>query len=359
MDRLATAIVDLARRMESDISDRALVPGDAYLSAAEAAAAFRTSTTRANRALQLLEKRRVLIRRQRTGAIIAPPDASPRTVAIRRVNFVVAQNYMTTEGLGADGVIAGIQSALPGTDFQFRFIPEANDNSSVDSMVDEALRSSETEGFVLVRASRAIQKTVAASRLPMVVYGTPYPSQETVYCVDRGQASMGAMLTRYLLGQGAKRILAIMRPLSLHGDNLLLDGVRAELQSAGCGIDAFEMRALPPDEDVLQATIRQTIQSGQGPIGVLCRSEPLASATQLALDEVLSKPQQGNRYLAGICAADIYGNRQVAGRFPTAKPTISPEQIGEQIGQMLQQQAEGVGPSPSTFIIPTELYVPE
>lgn len=358
MDRFATAIVDLAQRMEADISDRALLPGDSYLSAAEAATNFRTSTTRANRALQLLEKKRVLIRRQRTGAIIAPPDAHPRTATIRRVNFVVAQNYMTTEGLGADGVIAGMQAALPGTDFQFRFISEANDNSSVGNLVDEAMRSADTEGFVLVRASRAVQKTVLASRLPMVIYGTPYPTRQTVYYVDREQTKIGAMLTNYLLGQGAQRILAIMRPISLHGDNLLLDGVRTQLQSAGCGLDALELRALPPDEDVLQETIRQAVESTSKPMGILCRSEPLALATHAAIDEVLPQRQQRKQLITGICAVDIYGNHPSAIRFPTARLTLSPEQVGEQIGRMLQQQAEGGTLSPTAFSIPTELYVP-
>ena len=72
MDRFASAIVDLARRMEVDIGDRHFCRATPLSAQAEAASAFRTSTTRTNRALQLLEKKHILIRRQRTGAIIAP-----------------------------------------------------------------------------------------------------------------------------------------------------------------------------------------------------------------------------------------------------------------------------------------------
>lgn len=353
-----TGIIELADRMVADIQERGLTPGDAYLSAAQAAKVLRTSTTRANRALQLLEHRRVLIRRQRTGAVIAEPSAETKKSAIRRVNFVVARNYLTTEGLGADGIVAGLQKALPTADFQFRFIPEYEEVSSVDSLLGEALRSESPEGFVLVRASLAIQKSVLSTGVPSVIYGTPYPMNRQANSIDRDHRHMGWILTDYLLSQGARSILVILRPTSLHGDNLLLDGVQGRLLEIASSCKLI-VRSLPADEGVLQQSLVELTKSHQTPIGVICRSEPLALACKVAAGQMEKNLRKKNPAVAGICLVDLYHGNQHSREFPHIRLTTTTEQIGEQIGRMLQRQADGVANTPEHFLIETELGLPE
>ena len=118
------------------------------------------------------------------------------------MNFVVAQNYMTTEGLGADGVVAGMQMVLPGAVFQFRFIPEASDELNVDAMVDEALGSRQIEGFVLVRAP-PFEKTVLAIDCRPSFTGLRIRRNKSLIVLIAGTRHGGAACTDYLLSRGA------------------------------------------------------------------------------------------------------------------------------------------------------------
>src|SRR5688572_33109266 len=60
-------IVELADLIAADIRRRKLNPGDSYQSTLETAEMLGVSTTAANRAMQVLVKRRVLDRRQKKG----------------------------------------------------------------------------------------------------------------------------------------------------------------------------------------------------------------------------------------------------------------------------------------------------
>lgn len=357
MTRDATVIVELADRMLADIGDRGLAPGDSYLSAAEAAKKLRTSTTKANRALQLLERRRVLIRRQRKGSVIAEPVNGSSLPGIRRVNLVVAQNYLKTERLLADGVVVGIQSALPEADLQFRFISETEDPEAVERILAESLRSNQHEGFVLVRAPHPVQKAIIGSGLPTVIYGTAYPMLRTACSLDRDHREVGQMLTNYLLKKGARRILVLQRPLILFGDNLLLDGVRAALrEEKSPGVELI-FRAIPPDHEVVREVIAQVADESKLPLGILCRSEPLADAAGAATQERLKRKRSPK--IAAICVADVYPRGGEGPRWPCARILLSPEQVGERIGQLLESQIEGGTQEPSHEMLATTLQVPE
>jgi DNA-binding LacI/PurR family transcriptional regulator len=339
MERDASAVVELADRMLADIRERRLTAGDAYLSAADAAKKLRTSTTKANRALQLLERRRVLTRSQRKGSYIAPLTNSVEQTGIRRVNLVVAQNYLKMERLLADGVVVGIQTALPEADLQFRFISEAEDPEAVERILAESLRSTEQEGFVLVRAPHPVQKAILDSGLPTVIYGTPYPMLRTAIAIDRDHAEIGQMLTSYLLNEGARRILVLLRPLLLFGDNLLLDGVRRALREQKLDDTELIVRCLPPDREVVAEVIAQLARENDAPLGVLARSEPLADAVGTLFKERSKRRRAGK--IAAVCVADVYPRGGEGPRWPCARILLSPEQVGERIGQLLKAQIGG------------------
>src|SRR3954451_11682207 len=137
--------IDLADRIAEDIRRRELRPGDAYLSTAEEARGMQVNGTKANRALQLLARRRVLDRRQRKGTFIAQPPSDPPGPALDVVHLLVQQDYLRTEGLLADGVVLGIQGVLPSATLQFNFLPGGNEADYADRMIAEALRSPRPE----------------------------------------------------------------------------------------------------------------------------------------------------------------------------------------------------------------------
>jgi DNA-binding LacI/PurR family transcriptional regulator len=343
MERDASAIVELADRMLADIRERRLTAGDAYLSAAVAAKKLRTSTTKANRALQLLERRRILTRSQRKGSYIAPLANGAQKTGIRRVNLVVAQNYLKTERLLADGVVVGIQAALPEADLQFRFISDAEAPEAVERILAESLRSTEQEGFVLVRAPHPVQKAILDSGLPAVIYGTPYPMLRTAIAIDRDHAEIGQMLTNFLIKEGARRILVLLRPLLLFGDNLLLDGVQRALSQQKVGVSDLIVRSLPPDREVVGEVIAQIALESDAPLGILARSEPLADAAGTLLDSRTKRRRAAK--IAAVCVADVYPRGGEGPRWPCARIVLSPEQVGEHIGQLLMAQIGGRMPA--------------
>jgi DNA-binding transcriptional MocR family regulator len=102
-------IVQLATRVEQDIRSRELRPGDPYINTEEVARMLGVTKLLANRAMQLLAKRRVLHRRQRKQVVIAEGILSMKRPPVRCVHFLVQKDYLKTEGLLVDGVLVGMQ----------------------------------------------------------------------------------------------------------------------------------------------------------------------------------------------------------------------------------------------------------
>src|SRR5436190_23623234 len=168
------SIVQLADRIEHDIRNRGLQPGDSYFNTADTAKMLKVGTASANRALQLLEQRQVLIRSQRRGTFVTAPVGAKQ--ATRRINVVIDQASLKTEGVLADGLLVGIQSAMPQAELRFRFTPATDDTEFIEKLIHDSLQSPQREGFVLVRSSLTAQRLVANSGLPAVIHGTAHPS---------------------------------------------------------------------------------------------------------------------------------------------------------------------------------------
>src|SRR5262245_41257431 len=98
--------ITLADRIEQDVRDKGLKPGDRYLGTVEVARHWHVGTASANRALQLLERRRVLRRRQRIGTVVDQPRKAPASIAT--VHIVVPREAVESEGLFRDGTLMGL-----------------------------------------------------------------------------------------------------------------------------------------------------------------------------------------------------------------------------------------------------------
>ena len=87
-------IVQLAARIEEDIRGRKLEPGDAHQNTNQIAEMLGVSTVAANRAMQLLAKRRLLSRGQGRGAVISEGIMAAQKLVLRAVHFLVHQRYL-------------------------------------------------------------------------------------------------------------------------------------------------------------------------------------------------------------------------------------------------------------------------
>ena len=86
-------IVQLADELVADISARNLKLGDRCLTMTEASKLLGVGNSLANRTLQLLECRRLIVRQQRSGAYISNPPHNQDTHVFHRVHFLAHQKY--------------------------------------------------------------------------------------------------------------------------------------------------------------------------------------------------------------------------------------------------------------------------
>ena len=346
-------ILELADKIAADIRGKKLKPGDPYQGTTETAEMLGVSTTAANRAMQVLVKRRLIERRQRKGTFVAVPSATMPASPLRRVHLVVHENYLRTEGLLSDGIIVGMHDELPAAQVQFNFVPADGDAAQISELISEAMRSGKTEGFVLVRTSLQAQRLIAASGLPTVVHGSLHWSVPKLPWIDRDHRAGGEQMTEHLLRSGFKRIGVLMRDRMLRGDHDLFDAVRKSAGDAKVDLSHLTLRCLPADADAVAASVIELLGMWPDePLGLICRSEPIALGAELAARE--------RRLRIGtdiaITVSDIYRKgSESPPRWPYLKPTLTPEQVGQHIGRMLALQALGKSLEKESETIPVYL----
>ncbi len=344
-------IAAVAQQIIDDIRRRKLRPGDPYLNTAETAQLLRVSGSTVNRALQLLAQRGVIRRRQRQGTLIAADEAQS---TLQRVHIVIREDHLRTEGLWADGVLFGLQSALPGVDVQFNFRPQSEETEYVERLIDDVLRVRQTAGFVLIRASVAAQRLVVASGLPAVVSGTLQPSVTGLPSVERDQRQIGTLLAEHLLKQGCRQFLVLLRDRITAGDHAMLDGAHATLAAAGIKLANVALRCLPTDEEAIAAEAAAQLAKSTTCVGCLCRSVPLAqgveSATKLLRLSAKRRPI--------IAVADVAHTADISPPYACTQTTITPLEYGAELGRMLAAAARGDRPDPYRRIIPVCLHLP-
>ncbi len=311
------------------------------------------STTAANRAMQVLVKRRMIERRQRKGTFVAVPSSITPSSSLRRIHLVVHENYLRTEGLLSDGIIVGMHDELPAAQMQFNFVPADNEAPQITELISEAMRSGKTEGFVLVRSSLQAQRLIAASGLPTVVHGSLHWSVAQMPWIDRDHRAGGAIMTKHLIEQGFRKIAVLMRDRMFRGDHDLVDSIRETCAAAQLDLSSLTLRCLPADTNAVAATVAELLSTMPGEkLGFVCRSEPLAhgvEAAARALNLTIGKD-------VGIIVSDVYRKGSDSPpRWPYLRSTLNPEQIGQHIGRMLAQQAMGNPVEPDHEIIPVYL----
>lgn len=345
-------ILEVAEEILADIRRRKLAPGDAYLDTAATARWLRVSGSTVNRAMQLLAQRGVVQRRQRQGTIVLDPRPSRNGVPLRRVHLVVREDHLRSEGLWAEGVLWGLQGALPGVELQFNFRPEVDEAQFVERLIQDVLRARQTAGLVLIRSTVVTQRLVADSGLPAVVSGTLQPSIRNLPSIDRDQRQIGVLLAEHLVQSRCRRFLIVMRDRLTAGDHATLDGALQTLARHRVPLSAVTLRCLPTDTDAVAAEARVLLGKEAGSVGCLCRSETLARGVDQAA-KALKLPAAER---PTIVVADAARRLSSEAPYPCIEPTVAAEEWGAAIGRMLVTTARGQRPDPYRQIIPVRLW---
>ena len=348
-------ILELADQLERRIANSGLRPGDAYPRTEEVARKLNISTSAANGALRVLAKRGILDRRPRRGTTVARLPGRSSHSALGRVHLLVHREYLQMEGLLADGLLIGIQGELPGVEMQFNFIPPVGGADYAAELVAESLRRRDAEGFVLVRAPLAIQRTIQASGLPAVVFGSVQPSVQGMPWIERDHRQMGALAAEHFVDRRCRRVIVLLRAEMGPGDFLLLDSLQQSLAAGGLGLDDFAVRCLPVDREAAKYCVASMLRERKRSAGCLCRSQLLAEGAAAAVELLPGKTGRA----IDIVVSDVYRKpSEPEPRFPYLRSLLTSEEIGQHLGRMLAQQARGEPVQPDHEIIPVALEVP-
>lgn len=330
-------VIDLAERLISDIESRQLQPGDRYLTTAAASKMLGVGNGVANRALQLLERRQIITRQQRRGAFIANLPEASSMPALRRVHFLVHQNYLASEGVGNDMVLLGMQEELPGVHVQISFLPKENAERFVADLIDQSLIAKARDGFILVRAPYEVHQLLSNSGVPSVVYGCLYPGITRLTRIDRNMAAVGTICTNYLLSKGHQKIALLSRQYSLPGDNETMDAIRQRLSEAGLLANAITERFLPAAANVYEAEVARLLKSDSPPSGFICRTQRMANAVTTVAEKMNLKPGRD----LDLIVCDYYLPSGVRSQYAYPRPAYTLEEQGRHMARMLAAQARG------------------
>ncbi len=347
-------IAELADKLIDDISARKLRPGDRYLTTVDASKLLGVGNGPANLALQLLARRRVISRQQRRGAFILELPDDAQNLPLHRVHFLAHPLFLRTEGVGNDLILLGIQRELPGVHVQISFLPQSEEAIFVQQLIGQALGSSHTDGFILVRASCETQRLVAGSGLPAVVFGSVYPGVGNLSCLDRDMASSGEMLARHMLGRGHSRIAYLNRQVTYPGDHLTMDAISRELAGAGLAADALTVRCLPADSEVCVAEILNLISGPDRATALICRTRRMADAAATAIGRAGLRRQDFD-----IAVCDYYLRTREQPEFVHPRPLEDDEQQGQHLARLLLRQLRSPNAKVQRVTIPLALEFPD
>ncbi|QDU90485.1 Bacterial regulatory protein, gntR family [Pirellulimonas nuda] len=346
-------IAELAEKLIEDIADRKLRPGDRYLTTAGASKLLGVGNGPANLALQLLARRRVISRQQRRGAFILELPEDAQGPPLHRVHFLVHPLFLRTEGVGNDHILLGIQRELPGVHVQISFLPASEEAIFVQQLIGQALASSHTDGFILVRASCETQRLVAGSGLPAVVFGSVYPGVGNLACLDRDMAGTGALLARHMLDRGHSRLAYLNRQVTYPGDHLTLDAICKELARDNRPADALTVRCLPADSEVCLVEILNLITGPNRVTALICRTRRMADAATAAIGRA---GLQRDDFDIAVC--DYYLRDREKPQFVYPRPLEGDEQQGQHLAKLLLRQL-GSPNAEAQRVIPIAIEFPD
>ncbi|MBN2291224.1 MAG: GntR family transcriptional regulator [Pirellulales bacterium] len=349
-------VLQLADMIVSDIRDKGLGAGDRYLSTIETARMLKVDTTDVNKAMQLLVKRHVLMRRQRLGTFVGKGLDRGHVAGLRKVRIFVSYSEVRDEGLFDSEIMMGLQESLPHVKLSVDFISREREAKELNHLIGEILRNPEPEGLILTASTLFIQRAVAASGLPAVVLGHLHPSVKGLSFVDSNPFQIGRELTNYLLGRECGRIVCVFRQHMLPGDHIMLDTVAKTLSEHGEPGFNLAVRCLPFDRAVIAAEVEHFLDTSEEPVGFLVRVAPKAD---LVYDTICERFEESRATAMVVSADDRYGSDGKERPYARIRPQISQKELGKLLGRMLVERAENGPAHIQSELLEMQLIYPE
>ena len=241
------------------------------------------SQVMANRAMNVLAGRRMLVRRRRRGTFVGPAFQSPKPTALRVIHVFKGLSKDERQwSLVMGDCLHGLHASLPGYQVQANILPPHNPAHLVKQVFDQFASDKTLSGVILLSCPREVQETVQSlsqeHNVPAVSFGTLYPNITTIPSVDHDQYEAGRLMADYLIARGHRRIMLLMKEHWLPGDNRMLAGINQALADAKLNYGALSTHAIPEVAAMAKTEMARLLSEDDRPTGVISRSPLFAEA---------------------------------------------------------------------------------
>lgn len=275
---LSSTIRQVVSLIEEDLRRRGLAVGDVYLTAEQVGREFSVHPRSASRAMRLLAKRGVLLRKRGAGTFVGPNVRPPSSVRIQCIHLLTTADRKRT-GMPMGELIEGLLESTCSSNVQLNVLPPTEQVTHVQELLERGLADGTLSGCVLIGCKREIQEIVLGSGVPAVVFGGVYPSTSRLTSADTDQAELGYLLAKHLIQRNRRQLALIARDVWLPGDDLYHDGIRRALSETNCNHGGVMIRTVPHvGSDLMTDVIAQVLRREDRPTGLLCRDPVLAEA---------------------------------------------------------------------------------
>jgi len=344
----------LAERLVDDIRRRRLRPGDRYLTAAEAGRELGVSTASANRAMQILADRNVLLRRRSRGTFIGEAIDGDREETVQTIYVLRDTRMMDISPVSMDRIQRALHQTFRNIGIQISYTPAIHGLKYVRQTVGEAHRNGSLGGVVAISCSREIYQFLGDNRIPTVVIGNLYPDQQFLPLIQVDLHECGRIITQYLIERGHEQFALLPTLSSLAGSHELADGVAEVLTEAELPPNALRVRYSEGDLNVLEVTLRELLLGSKRPTAAIAAGWSLADKTAAVARKLGLRVPEDLEVV--VVSGGFRGSESQP--FPCVQPIMTIEQVIQQAGRMLEKQMQGNAVEPRRFIIPAERCIP-
>ena len=246
----------------------------------------------ANRAMNVLAERDILVRRRRRGTFVGSGvrATEPNVAAVHMVGFM-DDDPEWAPPLGR--MLIGLRQSIPSARITTHHLPFRGALRHYREVVEQVARSDSFHGIILSYAPREVQEYTVEANLSAVVYGSPFPGVR-LPCVETDQNQVGRLMAREAVSAGAKRLFVLARENWRHGDTLAFDGILAAAHELGLSPGDLRVRNFdlgsPLLERTLRAVIAEVAEEESLPTGLLCRSPQIARVAKNILSDLDPEP---------------------------------------------------------------------
>lgn len=275
----------LASLIEQDVRKRGLAVGDPYLTASEAGDSFRVDQFTATRALNLLAKRGVLVRKRGVGTFIGEVKEESTGPMLRTLLVLCGVQKESEKWVFPIGeMLQGLHVFMPGYQVQSYILPKEKFIDPVRTIIRQGSSDGTLTGILLLSCPREVQELIVKNDLPAVSFGSVYPNTSSIASVDQDQFEVGRLQAKYLLDRGHRRVMLLMNDTWRQGDNRMVEGVNHAMSEAGLNMGSLITRSIPEEESYVRNEIHRLLFIDNRPTGLICRCPQFAETAVEVLE---------------------------------------------------------------------------